>query len=578
MSKIGKAESFADKLKLFVGYWRANPHRFAEEVLGLRLKLFQKFILCAMNDNSKTVMITCRGLGKTFLTAIFCVIRCILYPGSIIVVASKTRKQSNEVIGKIKNILMPNSPILQTEIEDIQMNQYNSTVSFRNSSQIVVCTASDNSRGLRCHILLVDEFRMVDQNIYNTVLKKFLNVNRQPGYMRKDDYVNYPTEENKTILLSSAYFADNWAYDETRTTSAQMISGRFPYFACALPYQLAIKENLLTRERVLSEMVDSSYNSITFMQEMEAMFSDFADGNLYDHGDIAPCRKIKFAFFPSSVSSLTSDKRIKIPPKMHNEQRILSADIALMASSKGKNNDATSIFINQLLLNDGGRSTNKIVYGENNEGLRVEEQALRIRKLFYEFDCDALVIDARGIGVGVLDLLMSDIYDTDTGVVYGALSSVNPDIAERCNVKNAPKVIYPILATAEFNSRSALGLRESFKQGSIQLLINEDDFDEYFTDIVGYNKLSVEDKLKFRLPYINTSLLINELVSLQYEDHNGVVRVKEKSGMRKDRFSSLSYSIEIGKQLEKEYAAKRSKNSIQDIVFQFRQPVTGKRH
>ena len=263
---------------------------------------------------------------------------------------------------------------------------------------------------------------------------------------------------------------------------------------------------------------------------------------------------------------------------MHNEQRILSADIALMASSKGKNNDATSIFINQLLLNDGGRSTNKIVYGENNEGLRVEEQALRIRKLFYEFDCDALVIDARGIGVGVLDLLMSDIYDTDTGVVYGALSSVNPDIAERCNVKNAPKVIYPILATAEFNSRSALGLRESFKQGSIQLLINEDDFDEYFTDIVGYNKLSVEDKLKFRLPYINTSLLINELVSLQYEDHNGVVRVKEKSGMRKDRFSSLSYSIEIGKQLEKEYAAKRSKNSIQDIVFQFRQPITGKRY
>ena len=574
-----KGANFTRKLKTFVAYWRANPHRFCEEVLGIRLKLFQKFLLCAMNDNMKTVLITCRGLGKTFLTAIFCVIRCILYPGTIIVVASKTRRQSNEVVGKIKNILIPNSPILRTEIKDIQMNQYSTTVEFHNSSTIVVCTANDNSRGLRCHLLLVDEFRMVDPNIYNSILKKFLNVNRMPGFMGKPEYANYATEENKTILLSSAYFSDNWAYEETRTTAAQMITGKYLCFTCALPYQIAIKENLLTRERILSEMTDASYNAITFQMEMMALFyTGAADGCLYEHGDLMPCRKIKYAFYPASVSGLISDKRIKIPPKMHNEVRILSADIALMASSHGKNNDATSIFINQLLLNENGRSVNKIVYGENNEGYRVEEQALRIRQLFYEYDADALVIDARGVGLGVLDTLMADIYDPETGIVYSALSSVNPDIAERCSVKNAPKVIYPVLATAEFNSRSALGLRESIKQGSLQLLVNEDDFDEITTDLTGYNKLSLEDKIKFKLPYINTTLLINELVSLQYEDHNGVVRVKEKSRMRKDRYSSLSYSVEIGKQLEKDYISKRKKNTVQDLVFQFRQPNIGKKY
>lgn len=573
-----RSEKFDAKLKLWVAYWRANPHRFAEEVLNVRLRLFQKFVLWAMNFSTKTTLITCRGLGKTFLTALFCTIRCILYPGTIIVVASKTRKQSNEVIGKVKDILMPNSPILQTEISDILMNQYNSTITFRNSSKIVVCTANDNARGLRCHILLVDEFRMVSSQIYNTVLRKFLNVNRQPGFMSKREYANYTTEENKTILLSSAYFSDNWAYDETKTTAAQMISGNYPYFACALPYQIAIKENLLTRERVLEEITDSSYNEMTFQMEMEALFyTGAADGCLYEHGDIVPCRGIKYAFYPPSVSALISDKRIKIPPKMHNEVRILSADIALMASSKKNNNDATSIFINQLLLSDGGKSINKIVYGENNEGLRTEEEALVIRKLYNEFDCDALVIDARGIGVGVLDLLLADIYDPETGLVYGALSSVNQDIAARCRVKDAPKVIYPVLATADFNSRSALGLRESFKQGTVQLLINEDDFDECASDLSGYNKLPLEDKMRLRLPYINTTLLINELVSLQYEDRNGLVRVKEKSGMRKDRYSSLSYSVEIGKQIEKEYISKHNKKTMQDLVFLFRQPDTGQK-
>lgn len=571
---ISQSEKFASKVKTWVQYWRSSPHRFCEEVLGIRLKLFQKFLLCAMNDNTKTVMISARGIGKTFLTAIFCVIRCILYPGTIIVVASKTRKQSNEVIGKVKNILMPNSPILRTEITEILMNQYNSTITFRNSSSIVVCTANDNSRGLRCHLLLVDEFRMVDQNVYTTVLRKFLNVNRQPGFMNKSQYANYATEENKTILLSSAYFSDNWAYDEMRTTAAQMISGNYPYFTCALPYQLAIKENLLTRERVLEEMSDPSFSEVVWNNEMMALFSDYSDGSLYHQGDLALCRKIKYAFYPSAISGLVSDKRLKIPPKMHNEVRILSVDIALMASSRGKNNDATSILVNQLLMNDNGRSINRIVYGENNEGYRVEEEALRIRKLFQEFDGDALVIDARGQGLPVVDELMADIYDEETGVVYGALSSVNPDIAERCRVKNAPKVIYPILATGDFNSRIALGLRETIRKGAIQLLISEDDFEEIATEITGYNKLSPEDKLALMLPYINTTLLVNELVSLQYEDHNGLIRVKERSGMRKDRYSSLSYSVEIGKTLQKEYNEKHSKKSVREMVLLFKEPKT----
>jgi len=415
---------------------------------------------------------------------------------------------------------------------------------------------------------------MVDPDIYNSVLKKFLNVNRQPGFMSKPEYADYKTEENKTILLSSAWFSDNWSYDEMRTTSAQMISGNYRYFSCALPYQIAVKENLLTRERVLTELTDPSYSEIKWNNEMMALFSDYTEGSLYHHGDMVACRKIKYAFYPPELSSTLQDKRVRIPPKMHNEIRILSADIALMASSKSRDNDATSIFINQVLLKESGRSLNRIVYGENNEGLRVEAQALRIRKLFDDFDCDALVIDCKGLGLPVVDLLMADMYDESTGTVYAALSSVNDEIAERCLVKNAPRVIYPILATSDFNSRIALGLRESVRQGEVQLLIGEDDFDEFNGDLAGYNKLSTEDRTRLKLPYINTTLLINELVSLQYEAKNGLVRVKERSGMRKDRYSSLAYSVAISKQIEKEWREDNSRKSISDLVFMFRAPQT----
>ena len=575
--KSSLGSRFREQVKKWAGFYRKNPHRFAKDYLNVELKPFQSIVLCEMFDNTKNVIITCRGLGKTFLTALFAVIRCILFPGTQIVLASKTRKQAALLIDKIEKILVPNAPLLQMEIRETIRNQYDTSILFKNTSNITVVTANDNARGYRCNILILDEYRQMPKEIYRDVLKKFLNVNRQPPYLSKPEYEGC-AEENIEVFLSSAWYSDSWCYDQMKTTAAQMISGKFPYFCCTLPYQLAYKENLLSKARILSELTDPDFNEITWMMEMQAeFFTGASDSALYEYGDINPTRKIKYAFYPPSMSSMISDRRIRIPPKMNNEFRIVSADIALMASNSHKSNDATSIFVNQMLFDSSySKAKCNIVYGENFEGKRIEEQALLIRKRFSEYDGDALVIDSRGVGLGVLDLIMADMYDETTGVVYRALSSVNDDIAQRCHVRNAPRVIYPILATADFNSSIALGLRESFKDGKINLLVSEDDFDDIAADAVdglsGYSKLTLEDRTKLKLPYINTTLLINELVSLQYETKNGLVRVKERSGMRKDRYSSLAYSIAISKQIEKQWREDNSRKSISDLVFMFRAP------
>jgi hypothetical protein len=52
------------------------------------------------------------------------------------------------------------------------------------------------------------------------------------------------------------------------------------------------------------------------------------------------------------------------------------------------------------------------------------------------------------------------------------------------------------------------------------------------------------------MPYIHTTLLINELINLQTETKGVNIKVKEKTGMRKDRFSSLEYNWWVCLQLE----------------------------
>jgi len=556
-------------------YYRSNPHRFAKDYLGVTLKWFQKVLLVMMNITTNFIYIASRGQGKTYLVALFCVIRCILYPGTTVCVASRTRKQAAIVVSKIKDIFMPASENLRLEIKDIITSQYETVVQFKNTSRIIVVTASENARGNRCNILICDEYRMISKHILDTVLKKFLIAPRTPKYLNKPEYAHL-AEENIEIYMSSAWYESDWSYEQFRSYAANMIAGR-TYFACDLPYQLSLSEGLLSRQRVANEMSDSTFSEIAWSMEMEGLFFSGTDGSLYSYDQISPARRIKYGFYPPRISGMLADKRLRVPPKLHNEVRVLSADIALMASTSKSDNDATSIMINHMTLSDVGRSKKLIVYTENNEGLRTEEQALNIRRLFAEFDCDWLVIDARGLGLPVIDLLMDDMYDAQSGIMYGALSCYNnEEIAARCKVKGAPKVIWAIHATKEFNSQCALGLREEFRQGNIGLLADEEDFDEDYSSVQGFQKLSAEERLKLKAPYICTSLLINELINLEYETSNSVVRVKEKAGMRKDRYSSLAYNMYVAKQIEYDFMADRHKKTMRDLVFEFRAPAIKK--
>ena len=78
----------------WTAYYRANIHRFAHDYLHVDLKWFQKILLFIMNICLSAVYIGSRGQGKTWLCAIYCCCRAILYPHSKICLASGTRGQA----------------------------------------------------------------------------------------------------------------------------------------------------------------------------------------------------------------------------------------------------------------------------------------------------------------------------------------------------------------------------------------------------------------------------------------------------------------------------------------------------
>lgn len=352
-----------------------------------------------------------------------------------------------------------------------------------------------------------------------------------------------------------------------------MLDDKRQDFVCGLPYQLSVYEGLLDAGMVEDEMVESDFSEIKFAMEYESIFWGDSDGSFFDYSSIAKNRNLRYPMLPDRLTAkLGNSQKVRIAPKQNGEKRILSADIALMSSSK-HNNDASAIFINQLLPTRSGRYSNNIVYCDTAEGLHTEDQALMIRRLYEEYSCDYIVLDCVGIGLGVYDALVRDIFDPENGETYPALSCCNnPEMAERCTVSGAEKVIWAIKGNASLNSECAVLLREGFRSGKIRLLVTEYDGETYLSELGKYNSLNPSEKLALQMPYIHTTLLINELVKLQHDESGGKVKIHEKSGMRKDRYSSLSYNYYVAAQLENRLMKRGNQNYSVNDIFMYKAP------
>ena len=150
---------------------------------------------------------------KTWLTALFCVVRCILFPKTKICVASGTRDQANEVLSKIVEDFMKNhewgSDNLRREIESYTIGSNKAEIIFKNGSWIKVVTASDSARSKRANVLVIDEFRLVDKDTIDTVLRRFMGDPRQPAYLNlskykgKDEYLESNVSAKKSIVYEA---------------------------------------------------------------------------------------------------------------------------------------------------------------------------------------------------------------------------------------------------------------------------------------------------------------------------------------------------------------------------------------
>lgn len=558
---ISKSTKLMNGIALWTSYYRLFPHIFVKEYLGITLKLFQSIILYFMMHENYICYIAARGQGKTFLTAIFCVVRAILFPGTKIIIASGRKSQAREVIDKISDI-RNDSPNLYREIIELRSSLNDASVEFHNGSWIKIVASNDGARSKRANIIVVDEYRMVELDIINKVLRKFLTAPRTPKYLEKPEY-SHMLERNKEIYLSSAWYKMHWSWKKFLSYFKAMTDGK-KYFVCGLPYQLSVAENLLMKEQVLDEMSEDDFDPIGWEMEMGAMFYGENENAFFKFEDLQRNRTLSTPIYPKTFYGLIKDKTLKYKNKILGEIRIISCDIAGMS---GDNNDASAYSILSLVPNAKGYER-RLVYMESMTGGHTTTQATRIRQLFEDFDCDYLVLDTQSMGLGIFDQLVQPLFDKERNVEYEAWDCMNdPSMSERCMVQNAPKIIYSVKGNAQFNSDCAVTLRDNLKRGKFKLLVDDREGREFLLGLKGFYELPIEEQVKFEMPYKQTSALVNEMVNLEHEIKNGLIKIFEVKSRRKDRYSSITYGNFFANELEREHFRKKEEFNWEDYAI-----------
>ena len=196
-----------------------------------------------------------------------------------------------------------------------------------------------------------------------------------------------------------------------------------------------------------------------------------------------------------------------------------------------------------------------------------EDQAIKIKKLYYKYKAKRLVIDANGLGIGLVDYMIKSQIDSSTGDVFPDFGVYNDDEAYYKKYKTnitEQDAMYLIKANAPINTEAHANAQTQLTSGKVKFLIDERVAKQKLLGTKLGQNMSPEERADYLKPFTLTSILKEEMINLREENEGVNIILKQANrGIRKDKFSAFEYGLYYIKQ-EEESKKKKKKFNAKD--------------
>jgi hypothetical protein len=440
---IGREKRDIEKPDLHLIKLLKNPKYFGTTcklLFDIELHPMQIAILQEFWIRPFPMFIATRGMGKSWLLALYSVLKCIFYPGTKIVIVGSAFRQS-KIIFEYMETMWNNSAILRSIFtganDGPRRDVDRCTIRLGDSWTIAVPLGTgEKIRGLRAHIIIADEFASISPEIYETVVSGFAAVSASPIQNVKEEARKQAmiekglwTEEltelqfkknNQAIIAGTAdysfkHFANYWRRYKAIIESEgderklqEIFNGEVPssfdwkdYSIIRIPYEL-VPTGFMDDKQV--GRAKATVHTGIYNMEYAAVFTEDSDG-----------------FFKRSLieSCVTSDTR----PIVINDKNIIF-DVATTGNpdlqyvygvDPASEKDNFSIIVLELHNNHTRIvycwTTNRTNFKERQKTGLVKEHDFygfccrKIRELMKTFPPTLIGIDAQGGGVAIEEAL-----------------------------------------------------------------------------------------------------------------------------------------------------------------------------
>ena len=396
---------------------------------------------------------------------------------------------------------------------------------------------------------------MIVKSIIDTVLSPTLFQRQIPFRIKYPDEYKELKEEPKEIYISSAWYKSHWMWDYMKLVTRDML-GKGKSVLIGMDYSIALKHEIKTRDFLVKERKKLDRVAWTIEYENQMVAENAHAYFTYDM--LNKNRVLKRPFYPRKNEDVLSKVKAKHTiPKQAGEIRIIACDIAPEGGTGNDNSVFTCIRAlpeskeykvsdtsgDHIEVKQGYRR--QVVYMEPQAEFETTKQAIRIKQLFADFEADYCVLDTRNAGVAIYDALAKVLYDVDRNVEYEPWTCMNDDkLKARIVIAGQKEAVFSVKASLELNSKIAVSMRDSLNNRMIELMVSiQEGVEELQRLYPEYVSADVDTQLFYERPFLETVALINEMIGLEYtvQNQTNLIKIEERPGARKDRYTSVSY-------------------------------------
>ena len=564
--KIGLSEERVQAvmpiIRKYTAFWREYPDLFVDfMVRGTRTEpkegefqfyFYQRvFLRCVMRFQYVYAVFP-RAYSKSFLSVMALMIRCILYPGVHLFVTSGGKEQGASILHDKVQEICKLIPSFEREINWSRGKTLEGKDKvryiFKNGSVLDNLAARESTRGQRRHGGLMEECVGIDDTILREVIIPVMAIPRRA----KDGSVHEEEPVNKSqIYITTAGYKGTYPYDRLIGLLVRMVTQPERCIVLGGTWRTPVAVGLQSKTFITDQKNEGTYNEASFDREYESKWS----GTVED------------AFFNAEIFERN---RILNQPEYEASGRSSKLAYYVLAADVGRKGCDTVICVFKVTPQSQGNALKSLVNIYTLSDEHFEDQAIKLKRLFYKYKAQRLVIDGNGMGIGLVDYMIKSQIDPDTGEVLPDFGVYNDEEGYYKKYKtNITELdaLYIIKANAPINTEAHANARAQLASGKVKFLIHERVAkNKLLATKVGQN-MTTDKRADYLKPFTLTSILEEEMMNLREENEGVNIILKQANkGIKKDKFSAFEYGLYYIK-LEEDKKKKKKKFNAKEWAF-----------